>query len=280
MFNKLLKKKIIECGDYSMNPVEGSNCELEISNVRFKDASGERPIDKSTAYFSGQFGGNCTIGFATHYVDIDFERCLTQMFLEEVSLLEMIYLDKEGEKALEISCIVKISTIDEDRLACDLTLDKKLSWANDFKNAGVKLIQSHRTVDAFRQFSKSIRLLLTFDVLDRDSMPECKKKEVSDLKLKLYNNMAFCQLSFDQYRAAIALCNKVLEMDGDNVKALYRRGTAFMGLQDWDAAYDDINRVLVLDSTVSEAKAKMIILKDKVSKSNESYKKAIKNMFV
>merc|ERR1719395_332686 len=58
-------------------------------------------------------------------------------------------------------------------------------------------------------------------------------KRARKLKIACWNNAAQCQLKLGDYAAARALCGKVLDLDGLNMKALFRRGQAHTGLQDF-----------------------------------------------
>lgn len=278
-YGKLLRKKILFAGDFSQNPIEGTTCQIELSDVCFKSEGKECPADDGSKYFVKNFPGTIIIGTATHYLDIDFERCLQHVSVGEICLLRMIYHNNNREEALEVSCVIKMVKIDEVALFCDWHWAKKIMNANKHKDMGVKLVQEQKTIDAFRQFSKALKMVLTLGTVDFESMVEEDKKTVDDLKVKLYNNLAHCQLQFDEYKAVILLCDKVLEIDENNVKAIYRRGSAYMGLENWEAAYKDMNKVLTLDQSVSEAKVKMGILKEKVKDINDAYKKTIKSMF-
>lgn len=45
-------------------------------------------------------------------------------------------------------------------------------------------------------------------------------------------NLAQCYIKLKEYKSAISHTSKVLEIEQDNVKALYRRGISYMALQE------------------------------------------------
>lgn len=278
-YNKLFKKKILFPGDYSSSPVEGTACEVELTDVLFQKLGKESAAEPASITFSNSFSGKLVLGEGTNYLDIDFERCLQHIYSNEVCTLQMIYYNKEKEVNLEVSCNVKLVKINEPVLFCDWHWGKKVIHANKHKDVGVELTRQRKTVDAFRQFSKALKFILTLSKIDHESMSEEDKKAVDDLKTKLYNNLAHCQLQYKEYQAVIYLCDRVLEIDNVNVKALYRRGAAYMGLEDWELAYADMTQVLALDQSITEAKIKINVLKEKVNSINEAYKRTIRNMF-
>jgi len=92
-------------------------------------------------------------------------------------------------------------------------------------------------------------------------------------------NSALCMLELKQYRKAARQCDKVLQKDAMNVKALYRRGLAKYLLDDWDSASSDFKAVLSKDAENSEARNKLDEIAAKQSAQNAKEKKAFANMF-
>jgi FK506-binding protein 4/5 len=67
-------------------------------------------------------------------------------------------------------------------------------------------------------------------------------------------NSAMCHLKSKQPREAISACDKALEIDAANVKALFRRGTALNDVGEWDQAIQDFTRALEIDASNKDAK--------------------------
>nr|XP_057911168.1 mitochondrial import receptor subunit TOM34 [Doryrhamphus excisus] len=59
-----------------------------------------------------------------------------------------------------------------------------------------------------------------------------------------FTNRALCYLSLRQFHNAIRDCNEALNIDGANVKALYRRAQAHKELKDTKACTDDLRKLL------------------------------------
>ncbi|KAM9365038.1 LOW QUALITY PROTEIN: mitochondrial import receptor subunit TOM34 [Pholidichthys leucotaenia] len=68
-----------------------------------------------------------------------------------------------------------------------------------------------------------------------------------------YTNRALCYLSVKQYEDAVRDCNKALNMDAVNVKALYRRAQAKKELKDLKSCLDDLNSLLKVEPKNSAA---------------------------
>ncbi|KAF5962079.1 hypothetical protein HYC85_003288 [Camellia sinensis] len=71
-----------------------------------------------------------------------------------------------------------------------------------------------------------------------------EKQQAKVLKVPCNLNNAACKLKLKDYKQAEKLCTKVLEIDGRNVKALYRRAQAYIQLVDLDLAEIDIKKAL------------------------------------
>lgn len=70
------------------------------------------------------------------------------------------------------------------------------------------------------------------------------------MKIPLLLNFAQCKLMKKEYYSVIEHCTTVLKMEPDNVKALYRRGKAYIGTWDEDKATYDLKRVIELDPSL------------------------------
>lgn len=72
---------------------------------------------------------------------------------------------------------------------------------------------------------------------------------------------------------------QVLELDGRNVKALYRRAQAYIQLVDLDLAEVDIKKALEIDPNNKDVKLEYKLLKEKVREYNKKDAKFYGNIF-
>ncbi|XP_067008306.2 RNA polymerase II-associated protein 3 isoform X1 [Anabrus simplex] len=68
-----------------------------------------------------------------------------------------------------------------------------------------------------------------------------------------YNNRALAYLKLQKYAEAISDCNKVLEVEPDNLKALMRRGVAYESRSDYQKALEDFTKVTILQPNNQKA---------------------------
>merc|ERR1712159_346755 len=73
--------------------------------------------------------------------------------------------------------------------------------------------------------------------------------EVKASLTPLYGNLAAVASSMKDWPACVEQCDKVLKRDGDNVKALYRKGVALGKIKDFDEAISCLKKAVQLDAT-------------------------------
>lgn len=91
--------------------------------------------------------------------------------------------------------------------------------------------------------------------------------------------MAHCQLQFEEFGATLDLCSRALKYDPDNIKALYRRCIAYVGLHMYEEAWEDIQRALNIDPNDKASLQKAAELRPHIEKINKDYSNVIKKMF-
>merc|ERR1712113_622309 len=77
--------------------------------------------------------------------------------------------------------------------------------------------------------------------------------KAEELKGACHLNMAACYLKLGDHRGAIAACSMVLEGQRENVKALFRRATAYHSLGEHMSAIKDLTRAVELSPDNVEA---------------------------
>jgi len=104
-------------------------------------------------------------------------------------------------------------------------------------------------------------------------MDENDSAKMSKLEKELDLNMALCRIKLKQYPEAIENCKMVLNFDKTNVKALFRKGQAYLLMGEYDQAEKDFHDVLQLDSNNAATKKEMQILQKLRLEQNQKTKK-------
>ncbi len=88
--------------------------------------------------------------------------------------------------------------------------------------------------EAIAHYKNSIMALkILFD--DEKSLAEDEKRAtdlIEEVGIPVHLNLAFCFLQVEDWESVIYYCNKVLELNPENVKAIYRRCKAYLKLKE------------------------------------------------
>jgi light-regulated signal transduction histidine kinase (bacteriophytochrome) len=88
-------------------------------------------------------------------------------------------------------------------------------------------------------YNKSIELY-TYAI---ELIPKLNKNNVEENKkisINLYNNRGNCQIKMRNYKVGIKDFTKVLNIDENNLKGIYRRGMCYLNLDKYNLAFDDL----------------------------------------
>ncbi len=94
-----------------------------------------------------------------------------------------------------------------------------------------------------------------------------------------YLNIAACKIKQKQWKDAIENANKALDIDGNNTKALFRRGLAYLELDEWSKSYKDFTKALEFDQNNAELKREYARLKQKMKEQDNKDKEMFAKMF-
>lgn len=155
-----------------------------------------------------------------------------------------------------------------------LKFDDRMKLVVSNKAEATELFKDGNTEHAAMRYAKALNHCDSFFDLNDD-----QKAEVKKTKAALYNNMAMCYLKLEKWHKARENCRYVLELEPDNVKALYRRAQTYSEEKNWDEAEADIKKALELspdDKAVARLSA--VCAKGK-KKEKDKAKKTFGKMF-
>ncbi|GAV65465.1 FKBP_C domain-containing protein/TPR_1 domain-containing protein/TPR_11 domain-containing protein [Cephalotus follicularis] len=105
-------------------------------------------------------------------------------------------------------------------------------------------------------------------------------KVFSETRNLLNLNVAACFLKMGECRKSIEACNKVIDTNPVHVKALYRRGMAYMAAGDFEEAKSDFRMMTKIDkSSEPDATAALLKLKQKEQEVKKKAQKQFKGLF-
>ncbi|RLN89018.1 hypothetical protein BBJ28_00014937 [Nothophytophthora sp. Chile5] len=130
----------------------------------------------------------------------------------------------------------------------DMSTQEKLTACDEFRVLGNLFFRHGQYQRAAYNYHKA---LVYFEYVFPDTEEEDIQADA--LKLKLLLNFAACRLKTLHLDDAIHHANQALQLDPDNVKALYRRAQAYRLKDEFELASQDISRALELSGTSENA---------------------------
>lgn len=116
-----------------------------------------------------------------------------------------------------------------------------------FKEKGNKLVKEEKLTAAIRCY---------------DACHELCPENVT-----IHNNKALCALKMNRSDEVLANCEKVLESEPNNIKALYRQAMAWKALKEFDNAVQNLEKVLSIEEN-SDARRKLEQIKKRHKNKN------------
>ncbi|CAE6968872.1 FKBP65 [Symbiodinium natans] len=261
----LLKKQIVE-GEGHEKPKDGSKVRLRVELAA--DAA-----KKAIPCFEPQ-----VLEFVAGEGEVTdaFEFCTAEMKKEEKAELRVQQPAQAAEPRLglenlgvdEVLLTLVLEDFEPAKHAFSLSPEEKMERAASKKDTGTKLFKAQRWAMATKNYQAVSDMLSYMAIAELEG--EAKSK-AENLKLTCNLNSAACLLKLQCFNEAKAACELVLEQQGDNLKALFRRAQAEIGLKNFVECIADCKRVLQLDADNRDAK---LLLRQAATAQKEATKKS------
>lgn len=255
-------KQVTYKGKLGERPKENATCQVFVKVKAMRDL-----LCPESEYLRHAFNGTVVVGNADCEVDNQIEMCVRSMVPEEECDLKLTFEESPGEVIL----IIILKSFVQFPDVFKWSRKEKLEIAKQHKQKGVQLFQAGRLRDSFIRFNKAVRLMITLGIED--------DTEAKLLYVQACNNMALCHLKQGSINHALTLCNKVLNADPSNVKALLRRSDAYTKLKDIELAVLDLRMAKQLEPNNGVARERLIVLQHRLELENIKYANMIKRMF-
>ena len=182
----------------------------------------------------------------------------------------------------ELEFIIELLSVDlpdqYTKESWQMDVDEKLASVEKLRSEGNQLYLSKRLEEAADKYAEAIGRLE--QLILREKPQDDEWLELRKQKVPLLLNFSQCKLSQNDYYPVIEHCSEVLEIDSNNVKALFRRGKAHIGAWNPNDAREDFNKVSDLDPSLSVTCAKELKHIELLEKQKDSSdKEKLKNLF-
>ncbi|XP_068658160.1 70 kDa peptidyl-prolyl isomerase-like [Aristolochia californica] len=240
-------KKVIKVGEGYDSPSEGS-----LVNVKYTGKLEDGTIFERKGSNEEPFEFTC---FGEQILD-GLDRAITTMRRGEVALVtvasEYAFGDKEYHSDLAVvpsnsKLIYEVELIKftKDKEFWKMETWEKFEASRRKKDEGNNLFKAAEYVEYDHSFSAE------------------EKIQANELKTSCNLNNATCKLKLGEYVGALGLCTKVLEVDPQNLKALYRRSQTYLRTSDLEKAEADLKKALSLDPNNRDVRFEYKKLKEK-----------------
>ena len=173
------------------------------------------------------------------------------------------------------SVVYEVTLIDFEKKkeTWEMNEDERVEQAEYAKNRGTDFFKANKYQLALKQYKRVTQCAGPFVQTDDRN----EKKDA--LLLAGYLNLALVYLKLNKFQDAMSNCNLALEMDENNVKALFRRGQSFLGIKEYDKAKSDFELVLSLDPGNKAAQLELNKVFAAVKNHHQREKQLYANMF-
>ncbi|KAG7454481.1 hypothetical protein MATL_G00260210 [Megalops atlanticus] len=169
---------------------------------------------------------------------------------------------------------VKLSAFEKAKESWEMNTAEKLEQSAIVKEKGTQ----HFKEGKFKQASVQYKRIVSW--LEHESgLQQEDEQKARALRLAAHLNLAMCYLKMQEHSLALENCDKALELDDSNEKALFRRGEALCAMKEFERARADFQKVLQLYPANKAAKAQVAVCQRQIKEQREKDKRLYANMF-
>ncbi|KAI3371366.1 hypothetical protein L3Q82_023968 [Scortum barcoo] len=169
---------------------------------------------------------------------------------------------------------IKLTAFEKAKESWEMNTVEKLEQSSIVKEKGTQYFKEAKYKQASVQYKRIVSWLE-----HESGLSEEDEKKAKALRLAAYLNLAMCFLKLQEPNQALENCDKALEIDGSNEKALFRRGEALFGMKEFDRARDDFQQVVQLYPANKAAKSQVVLCQKRIKEQHEKDKRIYANMF-
>ncbi|XP_005802059.1 peptidyl-prolyl cis-trans isomerase FKBP4 [Xiphophorus maculatus] len=169
---------------------------------------------------------------------------------------------------------IKLTAFEKAKESWEMNTMEKLEQSGIVKEKGTQCFKNGKYKQASVQYKKIVAWLE-----HESGLSDEDEKKAKTLRLAAHLNLAMCFLKMHEPNKAFESCDKALEMDSTNEKALFRRGEALFNMNEFEKAKDDFQRVVQLYPSNKAAKSQVVLCQKRIKEQHEKDKRIYANMF-
>ncbi|XP_019934502.2 peptidyl-prolyl cis-trans isomerase FKBP4 [Paralichthys olivaceus] len=169
---------------------------------------------------------------------------------------------------------IKLTAFEKAKESWEMNTVEKLEQSSIVKEKGTQYFKDGKYKQASVQYKRIVSWLE-----HESSLSEEDEKKAKALRLAAHLNLAMCFLKLQEPNLALESCDKALELDSSNEKALFRRGEALFGMKEFDMARDNFQQVVQLYPANKAGKSQLALCQKRIKEQHEKDKRIYANMF-
>ncbi|KAK9516747.1 hypothetical protein VZT92_024661 [Zoarces viviparus] len=169
---------------------------------------------------------------------------------------------------------IKLAAFEKAKESWEMNTVEKLEQSSIVKDKGTQYFKEGKYKQASVQYKRIVSWLE-----HESSLSEEDEKKAKALRLAAHLNLAMCFLKLQEPNQVLENCDKALELQASNEKALFRRGEALFGMKEFDKARDDFQQVAQLYPANKAAKSQVSLCQKRIKEQHEKDKRIYANMF-
>lgn len=169
---------------------------------------------------------------------------------------------------------IKLTAFEKAKESWEMNTQEKLEQSVIVKDKGTQYFKEGKYKQASVQYKRIVSWLEHESALQEED-----EKKAKTLRLAAHLNLAMCYLKINEPSPALDNCDKALELDSANEKALFRRGEALFAMKEFERAKDDFQRVTQLYPSNKAAKSQVAMCQKRIKEQHEKDKRIYANMF-
>ncbi|XP_024911718.1 peptidyl-prolyl cis-trans isomerase FKBP4 [Cynoglossus semilaevis] len=155
---------------------------------------------------------------------------------------------------------IKLAAFEKAKESWELNTGEKLEQSSIVKEKGTQYFKVGKYKLASLQYKRIVSWLE-----HESDLSEEDEKKAKALRLAAHLNLAACFLKVHEPSLALENCEKALELDASNEKALFRRGEALFGMKEFERARNDFQQVVQLYPANKAAKSQVFSISNVAS---------------
>ncbi|XP_013412666.1 FK506-binding protein-like [Lingula anatina] len=269
-------KQITHPGEGLYTPNEGSIVTVCIKSVHI-------PQDVAAGQLYQYDCGNIeiTLGFPDTWCNENIEKCIESMKPGEVcevcfSRDHKTWDEFKDDEASKVVLRVTLKSVQRCTDLWEREPELILQMAQKCKDNGSRLFKEGNLEYASKHYSKALKYLII--LRGWDVSPELNEK-IRSLSAVCYTNISLCLLRNGSYENVVRSCDKALEINPQDVKALFRRAKANTELKNYDDAKMDLAKAEAKEPGNPDVKNLKKIVEERLKNSESTIAAGMRKMF-